>query len=128
MVHAEKYSKLGALNRTGPHQVISDVGSTSGGEDLGPSPHRILEAALASCTVITLRMYAQRHGLDPEFIDADVEITKEEKGETVIRREIKLPSSLSPEQKARFFQIAEKCPIHEVLLSHLQIESRLVEG
>src|SRR4051794_30952392 len=44
----------------GHHHLVTDVALSEGGEDLGPSPHELLAAALGACTAITIRMYALR--------------------------------------------------------------------
>jgi putative redox protein len=46
--------------RAGQHRLTADEGVAAGGQDRGPAPHELLCAALAACTAITLRMYAQR--------------------------------------------------------------------
>jgi putative redox protein len=45
----------------------------------------------------------------------------------VIDREIALDGPLSPEQRARLLEIAEKCPVHRTLKSQIQIHTRLTE-
>ncbi len=46
----------------GSFQIISDVKGDLGGKDLGPNPHELLEAALVSCTVMTMQMYENSNG------------------------------------------------------------------
>ena len=42
------------------HQFIADVTAADGGEDLGPSPHDLYDAALASCKALTVMWYANK--------------------------------------------------------------------
>ena len=44
------------------HTITSDEPKDHGGEDSGPSPQELLAASLASCTAITMEMYARRKG------------------------------------------------------------------
>ena len=52
--------------KVGDHQLTVDEPVDSGGDDEGPSPQELLAAALASCTAITMEMYAKRKGWDIE--------------------------------------------------------------
>jgi putative redox protein len=42
-----------------------------------------------------------------------------------IDREIELHGALTPEQRLRLFEIAEKCPVHRTLTSEIDIRSGL---
>src|SRR2546427_13224050 len=44
------------------HHVTADEPEENGGDDSGPSPQELLAASLASCTAITIEMYARRKG------------------------------------------------------------------
>src|SRR5438309_445715 len=46
------------------HNVRVDEQRDAGGDDEGPSPQELLAASLASCTAVTMEMYAQRKGWD----------------------------------------------------------------
>jgi len=43
-----------------------------------------------------------------------------------VEREILLAGPLNQEQRARLFEIAERCPVHRTLVSEINIRSRLV--
>lgn len=123
---------LGRYQRTihvGRHALIADEPVSAGGGDAGPAPIDYLLAALGACTSITLRMYAEIKKLP--VTDIHVELTHEKieiegKGKTErIERTITLTGDLTPEQRTRMLEIANKCPMHRTLRSDIQIDSAL---
>ena len=46
------------------HFVGADEPQDAGGDDAAPSPQELLAASLASCTAVTMEMYAARKGWD----------------------------------------------------------------
>lgn len=122
MITATMYEKFSALSTIRNHQVISGTIKSLGGNDDGMTPHELLESALASCTIITLQMYAVRKGWDVQAID--VTVTTDSEGENShLTREITLRGDLDEEQKKRLIEIANKCPIHKLLKSNIEIET-----
>lgn len=96
----------------------------SGGQGRGPTPGDLLAASLATCTVITLKMYAARKGWANQAISSKVEVITDA-GETRFIRNIKLDDTLSFDQRERMLQIAEKCPVHKILSGSISIQTSL---
>lgn len=109
----------------GSHQMLSDVDAGKGGGDSGPSPHEYLAAALASCTGMTLRMYASRKSWGLENAVVTVNITRVDDIER-FQRDITLLGNLDAEKTARLLDIANKCPVHKALIGTIAIETQLV--
>ena len=98
------------------HSLVADEAEDNGGNDEGPDPIELLSAALASCTAITVEMYADRKGW--ELPELRVTVTQEVDPETKVRSfdvRMHLPGGLSEEQTQRIRQIAGKCPVHKAL-------------
>jgi putative redox protein len=100
------------------HWLIADGPSEKGGEDLGPTPVELLLASLASCTAITLEMYASRKQWPLEGVS--IAITKEPDPESpypadLLRQRITLDGPLDAEQRARLLIIAGRCPVHRLI-------------
>src|SRR6187455_1296058 len=108
------------------HQLTADEPSDHGGDDLGPSPQELLAASLASCTAITMEMYAKRKGWNIDGLEVDVDYTPAERG-CVTRFELvmKMPAHLSEEQVERLQVIAAKCPVHRTLEGEVAFEERV---
>ncbi len=98
------------------HQVTVDEPLPAGGEDAGPDPQELLAASLASCTAITMEMYAARKGWDIGQVEVDVKYTPAERGcPTKFDMVLRLPDGLPEEQVERLRVIAAKCPVHRAL-------------
>ncbi|HXD92916.1 MAG TPA: OsmC family protein [Bacteroidia bacterium] len=107
---------------SGQNKLISDEPITNGGKGMGFSPGELLAASLASCTSITLRMYADRKNWALDTIVVDVEFERnEEKNTSDIIRKISFTGNLDTEQKKLLMAIADKCPIHKTLSSQITI-------
>lgn len=108
----------------GPHVVIADTGRDIGGEDLGADPHELLDAALAACTALTLTLYARHKGIELATLEVEVD-HEESNGVYRMRRDIHVTGVLSPEQRTRMLEIANKCPVHRTLSGSFNIVSRI---
>lgn len=112
----------------GKHIFLSDEPVDHGGADKGPKPHDLLISALASCTCITVSMYAFRKGWKLEGVNADVSMDRiTENGLQTTSTQIKMTflGALDPEQIERLLNIAGKCPVHKTLAPAMTIEISL---
>ena len=108
------------------HNVLVDEPSDRGGEDDGPSPQELLAASLASCTAITMEMYAKHKGWDLGKVEVAVDYTPADRGcPTKFCVELRLPAETTPEQRERLQIIAAKCPVHRTLEGEVMFEDRV---
>ena len=108
------------------HQLIADEPRDRGGDDDGPSPEELLAASLASCTAITMEMYAKRKGWDIGPVEVAVEYTPAERGcPTKFKLALRIPNGCSEEQIERLTVIAAKCPVHRTLDGEVMFEERV---
>lgn len=110
-----------ALNN-GRHEFFADEPLSANGTDTAPAPDELLEASLASCTAITLRMYANRKQWLVESIEVKVKLERVD-GRTVFTKSIHLTGNIDEAQKQRMLQIAEACPVSKTLLGNIDIQS-----
>ena len=95
---------------------MADEPTEHGGDDEGPSPQELLAASLASCTAITMEMYAKRKGWDIGPVEVECEYTPAERGcPTHFNLVLRMPSDCTEEQVQMLRVIAAKCPIHRTL-------------
>lgn len=108
------------------HSIIADEPEEMGGTDLGFKPGELLAASLASCTGITLRMYADRKKWDLEETMVEVTIdSNTPDGDSKIHMNIRLFGNLDTEQRQRLLEIAHKCPVHKMLQNPIAIHTTL---
>lgn len=110
----------------GDHTLLADEPEDVGGDDAGPSPQELLAASLASCTAVTIEMYARRKNWDIGAVQVDVNYEPAQRGSpTKFRMHVKLPADLDPEQQQRIMQIAARCPVHRTLEGEVMFEEKL---
>jgi putative redox protein len=105
----------------GGHTIVVDEPRAAGGTDTGPSPTRLLAAALASCVAVTIEMYAQRKGWDVGHVEVDVDVAYEGFAPRSFAVALRLPAGLSEERRQRLLAIARKCPVHRALAAETPV-------
>jgi putative redox protein len=111
------------------HRLTVDEPHEHGGEDEGPSPQELLAASLASCTAITIEMYARRKGWDVGPIEVECEYTPADGGlPTRFHLVLRIPSRCTDEQAQKLRVIAGKCPVHRTLDGQVTFDERLERG
>lgn len=120
--------------QAGRHTFISDE-PAGVGDDAGPGPFDLLLSALASCTIITLHMYARRKNWPLERVELSMLMqsevipapsTGDGSGDTKARRswiegQLTFHGALSSEQMKRLEEIASRCPVHRTLRGEIYI-------
>jgi len=111
---------------TGGQTFPGDEPVEAGGTGRGASPYDLLCAALATCTTMTVRLYADHKAWPLEHIAVNVEHAKEAGAAPpdVFHRTVTLTGALDDEQRARLMQIAERCPVHRTLTTGARIETQ----
>lgn len=105
-------------------KFVADEPESIGGKDSGPDPYTLLLSSLASCKLITLRMYIDRKGWEVDRIAISANMyqeTKEEVTTTVIDCDILFLSPVSDEQKMQLMEIAKNCPVSKIIQGELKV-------
>ncbi|WP_413667719.1 OsmC family protein [Mucilaginibacter sp. Mucisp86] len=109
---------------SGGHGLITDEPLKANGTNTGMNPFSLLLASLASCTVITLRMYIDRKMWPIEEIKADIEMYKTLSG-TRIETKLSFKGEVDDEQRGRLLKIANACPVHKILVGNIDINTNI---
>jgi putative redox protein len=108
------------------HELAADEPKGQGGDDSAPSPQELLAASLASCTAVTMEMYAARKGWDVGDITVDVDYEPAHRGSpTRFEMTVSLSKELPEDQRERLLQIAAKCPVHRTLEGEVMFDERV---
>lgn len=99
----------------GKHTANADTTPEKGGSDQGFRPHELMEAALATCMNMHLRMYAANHGIELGEVSAKVSLDRSSPSEVVFNYSIELSRQLDDEQRKKLLEIAETCPVRRTL-------------
>ena len=99
----------------GEHEDVADTTADKGGEHAGFRPHDLLEAALAACVNMSVRMYADHHGIPLRGVTTKVSLDRTHPDEVVFRYDLEVDGEITEEQRNRLFQASSACPVRKTL-------------
>jgi len=128
--------KVGTEVHTKSHRFLVDEPRDYGGDDTGPTPYDLLNAALGACTAMTMKMYADRKGWPLESATVSVrherdhvdecdhvEAMEEGRKLQALHRTIAITGDLDENQRVKLIEIADKCPVHRTLEGELHVHT-----
>ena len=111
----------------GTYHADADVLPVKGGQGAGFGPHELVEAALATCINMWIRMQADKLGIPVGPIAVSVTLQRDHPEEAVYDYSIELPKELSEDQRATLLQAADNCPVRRTLLKRPLFRKREAE-
>jgi putative redox protein len=105
--------------------LLADEPLDLGGNDTAPTPFEFVVAGLGACKAITVKMYAARKGWTLTYVSVDCTLEKVENSQ-VIQANLQLMGTLTDEQRQRLLEIADRCPVHKLLMSEMQVHTVLL--
>ena len=120
--------------QTKQHTIVADEPTSMGGDDFGPSPYELLNAGLAACTAMTLKLYAERKKWDLQEVYVYISHSKKHSDDLNldldnpgyldhISKKLKFVGDLDEKQKSRLNAIASRCPVHKTLSNEVIFDS-----
>ncbi|MDK2594157.1 bifunctional alpha/beta hydrolase/OsmC family protein [Pseudoalteromonas obscura] len=136
LVVSEQDHKFTLTVSSDSHTWLADEPTSVGGKNFGPDPYEHLLAALGTCTVMTMRMYANYKKLPVKDIKVTLRHQKSHHQDCDncdnndsfaehISRDIELEGELTSEQKQKLLSIADKCPVHKTLHNEIRVTTEL---
>lgn len=110
-MHDQKYqtvvcSPLGA--------IVADTEKNGVGGAAGFRPHELLEAALAACTNLTLRISAEKLGIALDGLKTVVEMDSSRPDITNFLLKVEIAGELSDQQKRQLLKAVRLCPVSRI--------------
>jgi putative redox protein len=99
------------------HRIAVDELPAVGGEDTGPTPHDLYDAALGACKALTVLWYANRKQipLTDVAVAVDRDDADERKGTYRLKATLDLGGELTDAQREELLNVAGKCPVHKLM-------------
>jgi putative redox protein len=113
----DKNHDLSQTVSIGRHSMMADATLAEGGDEAGPSPHDLYDAALGACKAITVLWYARKKGIPVE--DVNTVVTRDDSGERAgiyrLTATLQIRGALSDAQLQELEAVAKKCPVHKLM-------------
>jgi putative redox protein len=109
------------------HVLVGDEPVANGGANAGPGPFELVLAGLAACTLITLRMYAQRKAWAGFSVAAQLRHRTVE-GRRLIDRQVQVSGVPDAAGLDRLREIVERTPVTLALKPGFEITTTLTEA
>jgi len=108
----------------GTQESNADVLPIKGGQGAGFGPHELLEASLACCINMWIRMQADKLGIAVGPISVTVSLKRDHPQEAVFDYTVDFDAALSAAHRATLLQLADDCPVRRTLLKKLSFQRR----
>jgi len=120
----------GQIVSSGRHVHGADEPEALGGQDTGMSPYQYLLAALGACTSMTIRMYANQHGIALDHVAVELTHSRVSAGPNQGVRDrfvrvITLTGALKAAERQRLLEIAGRCPVSQTLARGSEVTASL---
>jgi len=103
---------------------FADASAAQGGTGTSFRPHELLEAALATCINVTLRMYAEKHGVPLDDVVTEVKLDSSSPDDSMFRYEIEMSGrGLTDDQRSKLLEVASRCSVRRTLSKPIRFDS-----
>jgi putative redox protein len=103
------------------YDIIADATKDKGGTGLYIRPHELLEAALATCMNISIRMEAEKNNIKLDSVETTVILNRTNPAKTIFEYSFKINSEQELEENTlrNFKRILQQCAVKKTLSKEL---------
>lgn len=116
--HALSYQ---ASFTNGLQEAVADLPTSKGGEGQGFGPHELLEAALATCMTITVKLCARKTDIDLQSVSCVVQLDRSTPDVVKATYQLTLEGTITQEQASMLCDAASNCPVAKTLAKAITI-------
>jgi putative redox protein len=104
----------------GKYSAFSDTTIDKGGSNSGFRPHELLEAAVACCMNMHIRMFAENHKMDVSKVKTEVSLNRNNPEFVAFEYKVKINGKLTVQEKEKLMQVAQSCPVKKTLSKRIE--------
>lgn len=101
-------------------EISLDAPVAKGGAGSDFGAHELLEASLAVCLNMAVRMYAQAHQIALVDVRTSVQIVRPDAGTVRFEQSLQLTGDLSDADRAALLEAATNCPVRQTLSRRIE--------
>lgn len=121
MIHTDSHpAKYQTLFSNGEQVSVADTTPDKGGGNLGFRPHELLEAALASCMNISLRMCAEKYAIPLAGVSVSVSLDRSDPNAPLFKYSVQFQGEITAPQQEHLLAALANCPVRTTLAKQLQ--------
>ena len=106
----------------GQDAALADTTKDKGGNGSGFRPHELLEAALASCMNMAVRMHAEKLSIPITGVSTTVRLDRSNPDEVVFDCNLEIEGDMTDEDRRRLSEVARSCPVRTTLSKTLKFK------
>lgn len=99
-----------------------DLPPAKGGAGNGVTPLELLEGALASCMNISLRLQAEKEGIELESVQTTVSLQRDESGKTTFSYDCKFDETIDPQMAEKIKAVLQRCAVRSILTNPIEVK------
>ncbi len=116
------------LDNGSEQNLLVDLPSSKGGTGNGVTPLELLEGALASCMNISLRLQAEKEGIELESVQTTVSMQRDENGKTTFSYDCKFDETIDPQTAEKIKAVLQRCAVRSILTNPIEVKEASVSN